>query len=384
MYPPHHLGGYELMWQAAVRALRARGHEVRVLTTDHSEGAGRDEEDADVHRALRWYWRDHEFPRMSLRARRALESHNQAILTTHLEALEPDVVSWWAMGGMSMSLLEAVRRRRTPAVGVVVDDWLVYGPEVDGWQRAVGNSAALASAAERLTGIPTRLRLAQAAEWVFVSERVRRRAAQDHPGLSPGRIAHGGIDPALFPQAPEREWGGRLLYLGRIDPRKGIAIAVRALAELPDAQLAIVGGGDERHATELRDLAAELGVAERVSFSTARRDELAEVYAAADAVLFPVQWAEPWGLVPLEAMSVGRPVIATGTGGSGEYLRDGENCLLFEPRDDPAALAGAVRALAADASLRTRLREGGVGTVAPLTEDAFNDAVAAAHEDALR
>ncbi len=51
--------------------------------------------------------------------------------------------------------------------------------------------------------------------------------------------------------------------------------------------------------------------------------------AAADALLFPVQWEEPWGLVPLEAMASGTPVVATGTGGSGEYLRDGDNCLVY-------------------------------------------------------
>ena len=51
-------------------------------------------------------------------------------------------------------------------------------------------------------------------------------------------------------------------------------------------------------------------------------------YAAADAVLFPVSWEEPWGLVPLEAMAVGRPVLASRAGGGpAEYLRAGENCL---------------------------------------------------------
>ena len=54
--------------------------------------------------------------------------------------------------------------------------------------------------------------------------------------------------------------------------------------------------------------------------------------------MFPVRWNEPWGLVPIEAMARGRPVVATGRGGSGEYLRDGENCMLFDA-DDDAALA---------------------------------------------
>ena len=77
-------------------------------------------------------------------------------------------------------------------------------------------------------------------------------------------------------------------------------------------------------------------------------------------------------------MSVGRPVIATGTGGSGEYLRDGVNCLLFSPPEGSIALAEAIRRLARDPDLRSRLREGGFATAGRLTEDAFNRRVAAA------
>ena len=104
------------------------------------------------------------------------------------------------------------------------------------------------------------------------------------------------------------------------------------------------------------------------------RAELPAVYEGADVVLFPVRWEEPWGLVPLEAMGLGRPVIATGRGGSGEYLRDGENCLLVAP-GDPAAIAGAVRRLADDHGLVERLREGGFRTAAKHTETIFNQAV---------
>ena len=98
------------------------------------------------------------------------------------------------------------------------------------------------------------------------------------------------------------------------------------------------------------------------------------MYAAADAVVFPVIWEEPWGLVPLEAMGIGRPVAATGRGGSAEYLEDGENALLF-PAGDAPALAAAVERLAADAGLRARLRERGAETAARHTERRFNEAV---------
>jgi glycosyltransferase involved in cell wall biosynthesis len=84
-----------------------------------------------------------------------------------------------------------------------------------------------------------------------------------------------------------------------------------------------------------------------------------------------VRWEEPWGLVPLEAMASGCPVIATGRGGSGEYLVDGENCLLVSA-EDPAALATAVSRLAESPELRRRLRAGGAETAPRHTERVFN------------
>ncbi len=100
MYPPQHAGGYELMWQAAMGAARARGHAVRVLTSDHQEQSGRGEQDPDVHRTLRLYWdlERYEFPRLSLRERFALERHNHAHLRRHLAEFGPDVIAWWSMG----------------------------------------------------------------------------------------------------------------------------------------------------------------------------------------------------------------------------------------------------------------------------------------------
>jgi glycosyltransferase involved in cell wall biosynthesis len=112
-------------------------------------------------------------------------------------------------------------------------------------------------------------------------------------------------------------------------------------------------------------------VGERVTWlGPQERAALPDLYAAHDAVLFPVVWEEPFGLVPLEAMGIGRPVIATGRGGSGEYLRDGENCLLH-PAQDSVALTDAIRRLQGDEVLRARLREGGLVTASRLTSDRY-------------
>jgi glycosyltransferase involved in cell wall biosynthesis len=378
LYPPHHLGGYELMWRSWVTHMRANGHEVRVLTTDYAaaEPDRTIPEDPDVHRALRWYWHDHEFPAMTLSERIRLERHNRVELESHLAEFRPDAVSWWAMGGMSMSLIELVRRTGPPSHATVVDDWLLYGMKVDAWQRALRRLRFLAPVAAAVTGAPGPVDLGGVTAWTFVSETIRARALDAGWKLGRTEVAHAGIDLGEFESAPPKEWEGRLLYLGRIDERKGIGVAVRALSQLPeDFSLDVVGAGDHDYLVALHREVRDLGLDGRVDFRTVPRNRVRDAYARADVTLFPVLWEEPWGLVPLESMAVGRPVVATGTGGSGEYLRDGHNCLIYEPRDDPGALAKAVARLAGDPALRDRLRRGGAETASEHDEASFNRAI---------
>ncbi len=376
MYPPHHFGGYELVWQSAMRYLEANGHETLVLTTDLDTGAP-DPGDPHVRRELRWYWRDHAFPRLTKLQRASLERHNARRLRLALREFGPDVVTWWSMGGMSLSMLETVRRAGIPSVAFVHDDWLDYGRHVDGWTSAFGGRRGRQSwLAERVTGAPTRVDLEGAARYVFVSETTRRRARDAGVRPSSTGIAHSGIDPSFIDPAPERNWSWSLLYVGRLDERKGIDTAVEALAHLPGAAtLTVIGGWNHAEEKRLRDRAEVASVSAQLRFLGQRtRAEVCAAYADADATVFPVLWEEPWGLVPLESMARGRPVVATGRGGSGEYLRDGENALLFSPGDG-ASLAAAVRRLAHDQRLRERLRKVGLETAARHTERHFNDQV---------
>lgn len=383
IYPPHDMGGgYEITWRSAVAHLRRAGHEVRVLTTDFRaprlDPAAA--EDPDVHRELRWYLRDHRFPKTGLRASLAIERHNARTLDHHLRRFRPDVVNWWGMGGMSLSLIERVRQAGVPAAGVVGDEWMIYGLWADRWWQRFASRPRLAAMAERATGISARERWGAAGSWLFNSDTVRRRVLATGRILPRAAVAHPGIDHGLFRPSPERPWGWRLLYLGRIDERKGVDTAVDALALLPrESTLVLQGSGEQAYIDALRARAHRLSLDARVSFQRRPRAELPDVYADADAVVFPVRWEEPWGLVPLEAMAVGRPVVATGTGGSSEYLRHEENCLLFEP-DSPEALAAAVTRLGADRTLRRRIVAAGLETASGFTEASYNEAI----ESALR
>ena len=377
MYPPHRLGGYELVWERGMDLLRERGHEVAVLTTDFelSDPQPRDDRGYRVWRELRWYWRDHRFPRPSLRERLAIESHNARVLGRALGDARPDAVAWWPMGGMSLSLLEHAAAAGLPSVAAACDDWFAYAPRVDAWTRMWGRRPRLARAARAVTRLPTLPSPSRAIDsWVFLSESLAARAREAGVRPRAQRVAHRGPDRIFRPPAGQRPpWRWRLLYMGRIDERKGIDLAIDALASLPDeATLVVEGGGDEDELARLRAMAPP----GRVTFANSARAELPDLAAAADVLVFPVRWAEPWGLAPLEAMAVGTPVVASGRGGSGEYLRDGENCLIADPDAGPGALAAAVRRLADEPELRERLRRGGLETAGSLDPSGFETAVA--------
>jgi glycosyltransferase involved in cell wall biosynthesis len=359
LYPPHHTGGYELHCASAVRDLRRHGHDVRVLASAHRHPGVEDGAEPGVFRELVRFPRS---PRpTSPRAALLAERHNARVLERHLREFRPDVVSWWRLGELSQSLVERVRRTGVPAVGLVCDAWMLEGPGRDPWARLWRERPRLGTVWERTTGMPTRPRHGAAGEWLFVSDSLRRHVLGAGLELPETGIAHAGIELDLLPLRPVTPpWRGRLLYAGRVTPLKGLDTAVRALALLPPStSLEVVGDAEPAYRAELERLAAALGVAARVTFEPPRRHaEMAALYADADAVLFPVRWEEPWGLVPLEAMACGTPVIATGTGGSAEYLRAGANALVVRP-DSPEELARAVRRLATDPELRRRLAHEG-------------------------
>ncbi len=373
-YPPHALGGYELSCDDVMTRWRQRGHEVEVLTTDLRVPGVVDVDEPHVHRDLRWYWDDHRLLTPSWRDRLRLERHDQALLAKALET-RPDVVSVWSMGAMPLQLVTTLVRSGVPTVLVVCDDWLWYGPNIDPWTRAFHDHPRRARWVERLTGLPARLPddLGERVTTVFVSERTRQ-AAEDRTrwAFPDASVIPSGIDLGDFPLSardPE-PWQGRLLCVGRLDPRKGFATAVRALEALPGCTLRIVGQADPLHRRELE--------APRVTFDAVQRSALKGVYESADALLFTSTWEEPFGLVPLEAMACATPVIAVPSGGAADYLEDGVNALLV-PAGDEAALAAAVRRLAADHDLRARLVASGLATAARYTTDVYADALEKVH-----
>jgi glycosyltransferase involved in cell wall biosynthesis len=391
MYPPHHQGGYELSCRDVVDRLRARGHDVLVLTTTMRVDGVVDppgERAGGVRRDLEMYLREGELWRPGPRRRLAVERHNQRVLRDALASFRPEVVSVWHMGAMSTGLLSTLVASGVPLVYAVCDDWLIYGVDLDPWMRPFTRRRLrpFAGAVAALTGVPTRLPdIGRSGSFLFVSEVTREAAASWSRWSYPdATVVHSGIDRRDFPPTPpdERPWGWRLLYVGRIDERKGIFTLVRAMAALPPAAtLEIVGRGNDADVARLRGLVNDLGLGARVTVDAADRSELRDRYLAADVVVFPSEWSEPFGLVPLEAMACARPVVATGVGGSAGFLADGVNCVLFAP-GDADALADALRRVASDEALRRRIVAGGARTAEALDVDRLADTFERWHDAA--
>jgi D-inositol-3-phosphate glycosyltransferase len=177
-------------------------------------------------------------------------------------------------------------------------------------------------------------------------------------GADPDRIdiVAPGVDHAFFSPGPRpparralgiRPDGPLLLFVGRIQPLKGLDVAVRTLASLdrhPDALLVVVGGpsGPEGEAEMQRGaaLAEALGVADRVVWVPPQAHELLSTYyRAADVCLVPSR-SESFGLVALEAAACGTPVVAAAVGGLRTLVEPGRTGFLVDDRD-PALFAAA-------------------------------------------
>ncbi len=175
-----------------------------------------------------------------------------------------------------------------------------------------------------------------------------------HYGADPGRIevVTPGVDHAFF--SPGSQRGARaaigvgnehmVLFVGRIQPLKGLDVAVRALAELEDRQatLMVVGGASgaqgEQELSRIHDLVDELDVAARIRFVPPQPHHLLSTfYRAADVSIVPSR-SESFGLVALEAQACGTPVVASAVGGLLTLVDPGRTGYLVEDRD-PAVFA---------------------------------------------
>ncbi len=176
-------------------------------------------------------------------------------------------------------------------------------------------------------------------------------------GVNPDEFSH--IGPAAT-----RGSAQRIVSVGRLVQRKGFETVIRAMPQMPTAELVIVGGPDKSEldhdpeAQRLNSVAAQCGVADRVHlYGAIARDEMPMLLRSADVVA-ATPWYEPFGIVPLEAMACGVPVVSSAVGGMLDTVVDDVTGRLIPPRD-PHRCAAAINSILADAGVRAALGRAG-------------------------
>jgi len=355
-----------------VEALRARGHEVHVLTAHGQQFTGLH----DVHQVLN-YDLEQEKSTLFQGARQLtwLEQLRHYVFdrTTYrdvrrtIKALHPDLVVVDNLYQASASPLLALRDLECPVVAQVADKWLIYLlRDLDLLLHPAGGAARLLVRSYVKAVQPFLWRRARPDTLVTISGFIKQfYASYGFPAncITPMYL---GVDTALYhPRALPQQATTALevTFAGQLWEGKGPQVLVEALGRLRqetpelELKLRIIGTGNAAFLDYLRNEASRWNLADRTIFEGfLPLPELARRLRETDIFVFPSTWDEPFSITLPAAMASGLPVIATSSGGTPEAFQDGVEGLLVPP-NDAAALAAAILRLARDPAERQRLAQ---------------------------
>jgi len=366
LYPPLHIGGYELGCHDVLQHLKASGHEVRVLTSTYGCAEPRVED--GVHRSLRLVFE--RVPPAALTVEK--EFVNQSAFNRLCVDFRPDLVFMWNLTNISISLAELASRQGIPTCYYISDHWLATW-EMDHWYQHQRKSSQRWNREQLVrAGLIPPPRDLDLRHTIFASKHLMDRVERVGKDVSGARIIHWGVDTTLFKaRSSPRQYPNRLLYVGQVVPQKGVHTAIEALAELKRVhrtvryELTVVGDCTVSpiYVSQLHRHAASLGVSRQVVFEgRIARNRLPDIYLDHDILLFPSVWDEPFAITPLEAMSTSMAIVGTTTGGSSEIFEHERNCMVFG-RENGLDCAEQVARLTREPALFNAICEGARDTI---------------------
>jgi glycosyltransferase involved in cell wall biosynthesis len=347
-------GGADAYCLDLATAMRARGHDIAFLST--SDAANGEREGAFVPPTVTRDNRDTLGGRRQLRvASSALWNHSAYKATRRLiDVFQPDVVSAHKLyPQLSVSPLVAAKRAGVPVVQTAHDYEFVSASAIDDTGRRTDRdeeSLRFRALNSSLFVVKRAVHRRSVVRWIAVSEFVG------------GRLQSRGIDARVVPNpAPSRqarivpfvERRG-LAFAGRLSKEKGITHVVRLAELLPEIDVTVAGGGPI--APDLEEASRRLSNLRYVG--RIDRKATKNLFAGALAVVVPSLWQEPGGLVTLEAMACGTPLVVYRVGGLAEYVSRAGAGVAVEQR--PEALAAACASLVGDAAAWRRFSAAGL------------------------
>lgn len=334
-FPPEWLAGTEIATYNISKHLAKRGHEVHVVTTRDAGLPSYEKRDGFLIHRLR-------VPR-----KRRIETALYCVRAfLKVKQIDPDIVHAQAVSppGLSAFLIRKVFKKPYILWGQGFD---IYMP----W---------------RFKGMISKLALRNAATVIALTEDMKREI-QKIRAVEP-TVLPNGIDLERFENLPSRknlrsrlmiEQGQKIiLFVGVLKLVKGVRYLIETMTTIkqkePMARLLIVGDGEERQTLE--ELAEGLNLRGQVSFAGRVPNEVVPQYMAASDVFVLPSLSESFGIVNLEAMASGLPIVASNLRGMKEIVEDGQSGFLVEPRN-PEAIAQKVLLLLQDEGLRRRMGE---------------------------
>lgn len=389
LFPPHHIGGYEIGCSEIVLQMRERGHECHVLTSNYGYKDEGIEE--DIYRILTHSVNDRAKAQRLGRIRSLLvDWKNRQLVRRTIRRLKPDVIFMFNPMFLTPGVAVQAAYSGKSTCCFVSDNWLC-----DWKQRGNRHYLRLKSLYKnwflkgfvrmfyRLAGLTSSIELPQFNETIFVSEYLKQSARDCEIKIENSKVFHWGIERDKF--LVERKWESparNVIYFGQIVRHKGIETAIRAIAIIQkkqfmnDLKLTIAGAALESTYQEyLHRLVEELGVQDYVNFiGCIARSDLPTVLKEHDILVFPSIWQEPFSIALVEGMTSGLAVVSTDTGGSSEILSNGLNGLRFEA-DNPEGCAMSILELLKDRGLCAHISMGAVKSTDRLTIDEMADKI---------
>jgi glycosyltransferase involved in cell wall biosynthesis len=384
-YPPHTIGGYELLCEEVMSVLAQRGYTIKILTSNYranpqaaEENISREltlESDLDYY-SLKTFW---SYPWKRRR--------NLRIFREEVARFSPDIVFFWGMWGLSKNIaFEAERIMGARVVYYLANPWPIqpslhkqywdaeaYRP----WMRWIKN----------ILRLPIRIYLN--AEWVrpkleyrfspVCSAATKKQLLDAGIPLKNAPVIYEGIRlPRYLDQAEKRQPNDltfpiSMLFVGILAPHKGVHTAIEALAFMNEKnrekfRFTILGSGQPHYEKYLQDLVGKNKLENLVTFQKPiPRTELPGILGKHQVLVLPSVWEEPLALIMQEGLAAGMVVVGSTKGGTKEILVENVNGLLF-PAEDYQSLASQLERLISDPGLMERLSRQGRKTA----EEKFN------------